>query len=57
MNGNQIVAMENISNRGSDSRGWNILWLGGNFSNGANKPTKGAADRFIDNVRWYSTKP
>jgi hypothetical protein len=55
MDGEQIVRMENISNRGSDSRGFNQMWIGGNHTNWGQ--TTQSSRRFVDNVRWYSTKP
>jgi len=55
MDGNEIARLDNISNRGSDSRGWNVMWVGGNYTNQG--PTANASNRFIDNIRWYNTKP
>ena len=57
LDGEQIVAMENLSNRGHDARGWNTMWIGGTFSNGAGKLSRSTFDRYIDNIRWFSTKP
>jgi hypothetical protein len=55
MDGEQIVDMSSINMRGSDTRGWDIMWVGGNHTN--QKPTVKTSLRFIDNIRWYNTKP
>ena len=55
MDGEEIVNMENISNRGEDWRGFNVMWVGGNHTN--QKNTVKASNRYIDNIRWYDRKP
>ena len=55
MDGSQIVAREYLNLRNDDSRGWNLMWVGGNYTNSG--PTSRATTRIIDNVRWYNTKP
>lgn len=45
-----------INIRGSDSEGYNFMWLGGNYSNiGVGLPNSG--HRYIDEIRMYNTKP
>jgi hypothetical protein len=55
MDGEEIISQDEMSLRGTDSRGWNIMWLGGNYSNIG--PTATSSSRYIDDIRWYSTKP
>ena len=55
MDAEQVLDRSSLNLRGADTRGWNQMWLGGNHSNRA--LTKQASSRFIDNVRWYRTKP
>ena len=55
MDNQEIASLENVSNRGWDTRGWNVMWIGGNHSN--NRETTQASSRYIDNIRWYATKP
>jgi len=55
MDGVEIAALEDISNRGWDTRGWNIMWVGGNHTN--DSETTQASSRYLDNIRWYAAKP
>ena len=55
LDGEQIIDIHDADMRGSDARGFNIMWIGGNYTN--QKPTEQASKRFIDNIRWYRTKP
>ena len=53
--GREIARMEGISNRGDDTRGFNIMWVGGNHTNQGK--TRKASIRYIDNIKWYATWP
>jgi hypothetical protein len=55
LDGQEVANMDQISIRGNDTRGFNIMWVGGNHTN--QKPTVHASSRFIDNIRWFNTKP
>ena len=55
MDNEQIIDMSNVNMRGNDTRGWYLMWVGGNHTN--QKPTTRTSLRFIDNIRWYNTKP
>ena len=54
MDNEQIIDMSNVSLRGTDTLGWQNMWVGGNHTN--QKPTPVTSFRFIDNIRWYNTK-
>ncbi len=56
LDGQLILSQTNMSIRGRDTRGWNIMWIGGNHSNSTG-PTRQASHRYIDDVLWYSSKP
>lgn len=55
MDGEPIISQTRMSLRGSDTRGWNIMWIGGNHSNWDSTPR--ASSRYFDDVKFYSSKP
>ena len=50
-----LMGLENISQRKGSSIPWNMLWIGGNYSNQGPQPSNG--NRYIDDIRWYTSKP
>lgn len=56
MDGTLYINLENQEQRtNSNTLGWNIMWVGGNYTNqGA---VTGTGNRYIDELIWFNTKP
>lgn len=52
-----LIEAHDLDLRGNDPHGFNFMWLGGNVSALSEEGIKRPSSRYIDNVRWYNTKP
>ncbi|HMO17008.1 MAG TPA: hypothetical protein PKA63_00110 [Oligoflexia bacterium] len=51
-----IAEIHDADLRGDNTEGVNYFWIGGNYSN-LGQVTRQSSSRYIDNIRWYSSKP
>ena len=54
-----VLAMEgtSLNLRGTNTKGFNFLWLGGNYSMLSGGTLSGNGNRYIDDVKWYDSQP
>ena len=57
VDGELLLDGRDLDLRGSDDHGFNFMWLGGNVSVVSGHGIERSSSRYLDNVRWYSTKP